>query len=348
VNMEELGLILRLLRVPDEVASVGRLRDDHFCLLAHENGTFEVFWYERGSHHDDCFYDNEEAGCYGFLGKIGGGLAGRQYVVPGTGVAYSVGGAPLEHPAVQALLGDTDPYGGLGEADWAARFVVPEDRDAPLGGRRLVWPPQDEFPDGFASATGRQPARLEPGTVVDSFGPTFTRLVYDVDTPFAARSLPIDYAASGYRQWRILKETAVWSGPVAPWFGQSGGGTQHFTLMPLADLVGSGFIEEVPLSPEPAASADPAQAQTGGLFAQDPVSQLSWFSKVGAPPSLISEGRAKEQSWCFIEGADGWWEVFFYERGSRTEDLGRADSRLAALRLLGGRLLYTDILNRVP
>jgi len=86
----------------------------------------------------------------------------------------------------------------------------------------------------------------------------------------------------------------------------------------------------------------------GDLFSQEPTSQLSWFSNVGAPENLISEGQVREQSWCLIEGAGGWWDVFYYERGSRTEDLGRADSRLAALRLLGGRLLYTDILNREP
>jgi hypothetical protein len=83
----------------------------------------------------------------------------------------------------------------------------------------------------------------------------------------------------------------------------------------------------------------------GGIFDPNPISQLSWFSNVGAPASLLSEGRVKEQSWCLIEGGDGWWDVFYYERGSRTEDLGRCDSRLAAMRLLGGRLLYTDILN---
>jgi hypothetical protein len=289
VNMEELGLIMRFLHVPDSVASIGRLRDDHYCLLAHDDGTFEVFWYERGGHHDQCVYDNEDAGCYGFLGQIGGGLTGRQHVVPGSGVSSSVGGVPLGHPAVQALLADTDPYGGLGEAGWVEQFVEPEDTGAAPGARRLVWPAPGEHPDGFASAVDRQPTRLEPGTVVDSFGPTFTRILYDVDTSFAARALPVDYAASGYRQWRILKETAVWSGPVAPWFGQPGGGVQHFTLMPLADLAGSGFVEEV----AQAQPTGPAQPQVGDVFAQDPVSQLSWFSKVGAPAALISWSRAR-------------------------------------------------------
>ncbi|WP_446224374.1 hypothetical protein ACTWPB_04035 [Nocardia sp. IBHARD005] len=46
------------------------------------------------------------------------------------------------------------------------------------------------------------------------------------------------------------------------------------------------------------------------------------------------------------EGDDGWWDVSTTSAGARTTKLGRAKTRLAALRLHGGRLLYTDILNR--
>jgi hypothetical protein len=343
VNLDELKLIMQLLKVPDDVASVGRLRDDRFCLLPNEDGTYEVFWYERGGHHDACVYDNLEAGCYGFLGLLGGQLRGPQFVREGQGTQYSVGGAPLDHPAVRALFGpgEADLYGGLGEAAWSERFVVPEDRGAPIGRRRLIWPPQDEHPDGFASATGRQPARLAPGVTVDTFGPTFTHVLYEAGVPFAARSLPVDYAASGYRRWRVLKETAVWSGPVAPWFGQPGGGIQHFALMPVADLVGTGFLEEIDRTG--VVRADPA---IGELFSEDLATSLYWRTHVTVPEGLVSDGQVREQSWCFLEGKDGWWDVFFYEHGSRSEDLGRADSRQAALRLIGGRLLYTDIINR--
>jgi hypothetical protein len=83
-----------------------------------------------------------------------------------------------------------------------------------------------------------------------------------------------------------------------------------------------------------------------GVFSQNPIGQLASFSHVAAPAALVSEGEVREQAWCLIEAEDGWWEVFYYERGARTTKLGRARSRLAALRLLGGRLLYTDILNR--
>jgi hypothetical protein len=86
----------------------------------------------------------------------------------------------------------------------------------------------------------------------------------------------------------------------------------------------------------------------GNLFPMDPVSQFARFSKVDVPGALVSERQVREQTWCMIEDADGWWEVFYYEHGSRTETLGRAHSRTAALRLLGGRLLYSDILNRKP
>ncbi|WP_019928939.1 hypothetical protein [Nocardia sp. BMG111209] len=79
---------------------------------------------------------------------------------------------------------------------------------------------------------------------------------------------------------------------------------------------------------------------------QDPVSQFATFSKVDVPGRLISENAVREQSWCILRAADGWYEVFYYEHGSRTEKLGRAATRTAALRLLGGRLLHADILNR--
>ncbi len=343
MNQEELKLILQLLRVPDSIAVVGDYFDDKYCLLPHDDGTFEAFWYERGSHNNAIFYDNEAAGCFGFLGMIGGGLTGRQQTGQGRGVEFSIGGARQDSATVQALLDGFDPFGGTSEPEWTARFVVPEDAELTPGTRRLLWPPQNEFPDGFADPEGREPTRLAPGTVVDSFGPTYSRVVYDPRTPFAERSLPIDYAASGYRQWRVLKETPVWAGPVAPWFGQPGGGTQYITLQPLIDLVGTEFIEEVEGLYEPnQATEEPV----GDVFEQGMGNQLSWMSNVGLPAGLASEGRLQEQSWCALEGEDGWAEVFFYERGSRTEDLGRSDSRLAVMRLLGGRLLYSDILNR--
>ncbi|MGH6656073.1 MAG: hypothetical protein ACRDVE_12815, partial [Actinocrinis sp.] len=67
---------------------------------------------------------------------------------------------------------------------------------------------------------------------------------------------------------------------------------------------------------------------------------------VGTPLGLISDGLLKEQAWCLFEREDGSFELFFYEHGARAEDLGRSDSQRAVTKLLGGRLLYSDILNR--
>jgi hypothetical protein len=82
------------------------------------------------------------------------------------------------------------------------------------------------------------------------------------------------------------------------------------------------------------------------LHPQDPVSQLAICSKVDVPGRLVTENAVREQNWCILRAPDGWYEVFYYEHGARSEKLGRAATRTAALRLLGGRLLHADILNR--
>ncbi|WP_280235529.1 TNT domain-containing protein [Nocardia cyriacigeorgica] len=249
MDYNELDMILRGLGVPESIFSIGRFADDHYCLVPMEDGTYEVFWYERGGRHDRCVYNRQDAACWGMLGMIGGGLDGTQPLAPGRGTAGALGGVPITHPAVQSLLHDDSGgvFGELTESDWIQQFVVAEDRGLPMGERRLVWPDPNQHPDGFADPAGRAPIRLEPGRIVDSFGSTYTRLLYDIGTPFVERSLPLDYAHSGYRRWRVIKETPVWSGAVAPWFEQPGGGTQYFTLLPAVDLVGSGFIEEMAL-----------------------------------------------------------------------------------------------------
>ncbi|WP_280231063.1 TNT domain-containing protein [Nocardia cyriacigeorgica] len=248
MDYNELGMTLHGLKVPDSIYSIGRLADDHYCLVpGKDEGTFEVFWYERGGRHDRCVYTRQDAACWGMLGMIGGGLDGSQPLAPGRGTAGALGGAPISHPAVQALLHDDagGVFGELTEDAWVERFVVQEDRTLPMGERRLIWPDPKQHPDGFADPTGRAPIRIAPGRILDSFGSTYTRLMYDMGTPFVERSLPIDYAHSGYRRWRVISEMPVWAGPVAPWFGQRGGGTQYFTVMPVVDLVGSKFIEEI-------------------------------------------------------------------------------------------------------
>ncbi|MEV0249032.1 TNT domain-containing protein [Nocardia sp. NPDC050712] len=339
MNFAELEKIVRGLGAPTSELGIGRKRDDAFCVVE-EDGKYLVFWYERGSEIDLCVYQSEAAACYGFLGLIGGMLRGNQPVEPRRGTTGSVGGAPFSDAAVQALV-NGDIYGGLDESAWARQFVIAEDAVAAVGARRLIWPDSSVHPDGFATATGRTPIRLEPGRIVDSFGPTFSKLLYPAEVPVTARSLPIDYVSAGYRRWRVLTPTPVWAGPVAPWFGQPGGGEQFFTLMPIADLVGAGFVEEIEESASTAAIGG-----SGDVFDQSVTNQLATFSHVSVPETLVSEGEVREQTWCLVPAGKVRYEVFYYERGSRTEDLGWAGDRRAALRLLGGRLLYTDILNR--
>ncbi|MQY26316.1 TNT domain-containing protein [Nocardia aurantia] len=249
MDFDELGLILRGLGVPDSVASIGRYADGHYCLVPAADGNFEVCRFERGAKQDLCVYASMSSACLGFLGVIGGGLTGLQPVPPGHGVRNALGGASYAHPAVQRLLADDSDsvFGRLPEPEWIRRFVVPEDRALPIGQRRLIWPDAIRHPDGFTTPSDRAPARLDAGSVLDSFGPTFTRVLYEAGTSFGARSLPIDYAQSGYRRWRVLQPVPVWTGTVAPWFGRPGGAIQHRTMTPVIDLAGAGFVEELPL-----------------------------------------------------------------------------------------------------
>ncbi|MEU8896232.1 TNT domain-containing protein [Nocardia sp. NPDC048505] len=339
MNFAELEKIVRGLGAPESEFGIGRRRDDAF-VVNYEDGEYLVYWYERGSRINRAVYESEAAACFGFLGLIGGILRGEQPLDPGRGTPGSIAGAGFSDGVVQALV-DGDVYGGLGEDAWTQRFVVAEDGAAAVGERRLIWPDRNVHPDGFATAEGRAPIRLEPGRIVDSFGPTFGKLLYATETPVSARSLPIDYLSSGYRRWRVKTPTPVWAGPVAPWFGQPGGGEQFFALMPIVDLVGAGFLEEIEESVVTA-----TLGRGGGIFDESVSSQLATFSHVTIPEKLVSEGELREQAWCLLPSGPKRYEVFFYERGSRTEDLGRVGDRYSAVRMLGGRLLYTDILNR--
>jgi len=228
VNLGELELILRGLGVPEEMVGLGTRKDDSYCLAGNPDNGFRVFWYERGNELDLAVYQSEAAACYGLLGMLGERLQGPQPVAQGTGVAAAVGGAGSADPAVRSLLPQDAPPPSELEYD-------------------TNWPPADLFPEGFATPEGRDPISLPAGAILDSFGSTFTRFLYDAGTPFAERSLPAGYADAGYRRWLVSKPTPVWAGPVVPWFGQVGGATQYYALMPLIDLQGAGFVVEAPM-----------------------------------------------------------------------------------------------------
>ncbi|KAL9594172.1 MAG: hypothetical protein Q9219_007185 [cf. Caloplaca sp. 3 TL-2023] len=97
---------------------------------------------------------------------------------------------------------------------------------------------------------------LLPGTLVDRFGPEYGRYISAADAPFAQRALPPSALNTlpdapqypyGYHVYNVTKSFNVLGGPIRPWFGQPGLGTQFFTggAGNVISLINEGFLKRV-------------------------------------------------------------------------------------------------------
>ncbi len=74
---------------------------------------------------------------------------------------------------------------------------------------------------------------LRPGQEIDRYGGEGGRFVGPDDTPYAWRAIPpsnlvgVPAAECYYHEYRVLRPFTVYGGPIAPWFGQPGGGVQY-------------------------------------------------------------------------------------------------------------------------
>ncbi|WP_084724941.1 TNT domain-containing protein [Streptacidiphilus melanogenes] len=120
------------------------------------------------------------------------------------------------------------------------------------------------YPDnnGFVLRDGRpveHALRLRAGQLVDLFGSGRGSFLAPVGTPYAERALPPtnldEYSATGpvvnYHLYRVAKQFIVQAGPIRPWFGQPGLGTQYWTAYAdstrtVAFLKAQGFLDEIP------------------------------------------------------------------------------------------------------
>ena len=144
--------------------------------------------------------------------------------------------------------------------------------------------------DGFATFDG-QPLKykslLTAGQIVDLFGSGRGQFLAPFGTPYAQRALPPtnlntfdDHYPYNYRQYVVEKPFEVEVGPIAPWFGQPGLGTQYFTNNTVApglppnpripDLLGAQYLKEITPIPlrfhpiEPARIVDSRPPGIGG------------------------------------------------------------------------------------
>ncbi|MCE6999377.1 glycohydrolase toxin TNT-related protein [Saccharothrix sp. S26] len=142
------------------------------------------------------------------------------------------GGAPDP-----ALLEGYDPLAGLHERDWDRRFLVRADPP------EYAWPPGELFPEGGYEAG--QPGVLAVGVELDRFGGPEGRVLSQLGTAYAERSLPPALVHAGYHRYRVVKVLPVWFTLSAEWFGQPGGGVRYRATYPVADLVALGYLEEM-------------------------------------------------------------------------------------------------------
>lgn len=91
------------------------------------------------------------------------------------------------------------------------------------------------------------PAELAPGDMIDRLGPDTGRFAHPTGTPFPERSLPPSLIGAEYHRYEVLADVGpdVAEGPIAPWFGQPGGGTQFVFPRPLRWYLDNGVIREL-------------------------------------------------------------------------------------------------------
>ncbi|MFD0199570.1 MULTISPECIES: TNT domain-containing protein [Saccharothrix] len=135
------------------------------------------------------------------------------------------------------LLAGYDPLAGLHERDWDRRFLARADPP------EYAWPPGELFPEGGYEAG--QPGVLAVGVELDRFGGPEGRVLSQLGTPYAERSLPPALVDAGYHRYRVLKVLPVWFTLSAEWFGQPGGGARFRATYPVADLIALGYLEEM-------------------------------------------------------------------------------------------------------
>jgi RHS repeat-associated protein len=101
------------------------------------------------------------------------------------------------------------------------------------------WPINRGFKRGKASK-----GTLGKGTKFDRYGGTDGNFVADLGTPFGERALPSSYAKRNFNSYEVVKPIrGVRSGPIAPWFGQPGGGIQHELPHSIDYYLNKGYIK---------------------------------------------------------------------------------------------------------
>ena len=136
-----------------------------------------------------------------------------------------------------------DPFGGLGPSGLLSTYW-----NSSTNGWN--YPPFN----GFATGSDGQPimssTTLPPGQTIDRFGSEFGQFLSPGGASYPSRALPpsnLDNPGGtttcNYHLYQVASGLTLVAGPIAPWFGQPGAGTQYFLQNTnVRTLLGSGAL----------------------------------------------------------------------------------------------------------
>ncbi|KAG0028659.1 hypothetical protein BGZ82_008328 [Podila clonocystis] len=157
---------------------------------------------------------------------------------------------PKKLPRLFPLNDITHPWdrlGGLCAAEFLAKWTA---------NGSYTYPDNDGFVVSTSNMSIKGNATLLTGTMVDRFGSERGFFLSPAEAPYPQRAIPpsnLDTPKDqplypyNYHVYRVVKPFVVEAGPIAPYFGQPGAGTQYHTFSNITTLIHTGYLERVAL-----------------------------------------------------------------------------------------------------
>ncbi|CAM6105954.1 unnamed protein product [Calypogeia fissa] len=153
---------------------------------------------------------------------------------------------------LRSFVTDYNRFGGLTPGEFLEKWIQREGRYE----GKYLYPGDFGFSLDITGTPMNRTMVLEVGSLVDRFGDESGKYLSAADAPFSQRSLPpsslnTNSANPGYPHqyhiYRVIKSLILTGGPIAPWFGQPGLGTQFHTaaIGDITTLKAKGYLEEV-------------------------------------------------------------------------------------------------------
>ncbi|KAF9282911.1 hypothetical protein BGZ88_010788 [Linnemannia elongata] len=157
---------------------------------------------------------------------------------------------PKRLPKLYPLNDITEPYdrfGGLCAAEFLAKWTV---------NGAYTYPDNNGFVISTSNVPIKGNATLQAGTFVDRFGSEYGSFISPAEAPYPQRAIPPSNLNTSkdqplypfnYHVYKVVKPFVVEAGPIAPYFGQPGAGTQYHTFSNIMTLIKDGYLERVDL-----------------------------------------------------------------------------------------------------